>query len=333
MDWFRHNFNLSLTTTDYRQLIAHPEVEAVYCAVPHNLHEQVYVDILRAGKHLFGEKPFGIDQSANRVILEEIGRHPDLFVRCVSQFAFYPGAYRIFQWMSEGRFGRIISAEAGFLHSSDLDPRKPINWKRQIAFNGEYGCMGDLGFHILYLPLRFGWMPRSLRALLSKIVTQRPDKEGNLVPCETWDNAVLACDVNNGGCAFPMLLATKRIAPGNQNTWYIKIEGTEFSAQYSLQNPKQIAYLPYVSGSPQAWHVQDLAHQSAYASITGHIFEFGASDAMLQMIAAFCDELLHGSAMQQPLYCATPDETARSHAIFSAALTSQRQDSVVQLDE
>ena len=41
-------------------------VEAVYCAVPHHLHAEVYVDILRAGRHLLGEKPFGIDLAANK---------------------------------------------------------------------------------------------------------------------------------------------------------------------------------------------------------------------------------------------------------------------------
>ena len=40
-----------------------------YCAVPHHLHAQVYGDVIAAGKHLLGEKPFGIDQAANDAIL------------------------------------------------------------------------------------------------------------------------------------------------------------------------------------------------------------------------------------------------------------------------
>jgi predicted dehydrogenase len=41
------------------------------------------------------------------------------------------------------------------------------------------------------------------------------------------------------------------------------------------------------------------------------------------MWAAFCDEVAHGRAgMQQPLYCATPEEAAQSHAVFTAALES-----------
>ncbi len=329
MEWFKRNVpTLRLATTDYRALLDSPEVDAVYVAVPHNLHEQIYGDVIRAGKALLGEKPFGIDLPANRAILEAIAEHPGVLVRCSSQFPFFPGSYRIAQWMREGRFGQIVDVEAGFWHSSDLNPLKPINWKRRIATNGEYGCMGDLGMHVLHLPLRFGWRISSVRALLAKIVTERPDASGQMVPCETWDNAILACEaVAEGGAdarPFPLVLSTKRIAPGHANTWFLKINGTALSVEYTTQNPKCLRWLPYAPGGEQEWHVIDVPYQSAYRTITGPIFEFGFSDAILQMWAAFCDELVHGTqGMGQPVYCATPEETAVSHRLFTAALQSQ----------
>ncbi len=332
MEWFQDHFDLALVTQDYHELINHPKVDAVYCAVPHHLHAAVYCDIIRSGKHLLAEKPFGIDLAANRAILAVMKEHPQVFVRCSSQFAFYPGAYRIAEMARAGSFGRIIDVEAGFLHSSDLDPNKPINWKRQIATNGEYGCLGDLGMHIFYLPVRFGWKPRTVRAVLSKIVAQRPDKQGNLVACETWDNATLLCEVDRAGERFPMTLTTKRIAPGHSNTWYIRINGTQLSVEFSTQNPKQLRTMPYRAGEAQAWHVQDLPYQTAYPAISGAIFEFGFSDAILQMVAAFCDEMLHGKEMKQPLYCATPQEAEASHVLFTGALESYRQASTVALD-
>jgi predicted dehydrogenase len=299
--------------------------------VPHNQHQEIYTNIIQSGKHLLAEKPFGIDQDANQVILKAIQEHPNQLVRCTSQFPFFPGAYRIAQWIHQQRFGQIIEVEAGFWHSSDLDPNKPINWKRQIATNGEYGCMGDLGMHILHIPLRFGWKPTNVRAFLSKIVKERPNREGILVPCETWDNAVLGCEVSLPDKHFPMFLSTKRIAPGHANTWFIRVIGTECSAEFSTQNPKRFAYLPYTPGGTQEWHVLDMPYQSAYESITGAIFEFGFSDALLQMWAAFCDELVHGSdGMKQPLRCVLPEETAISHQLFSAALESQhRGDTII----
>lgn len=326
LDWITESLpSVRLATQDYRRILEDPAIDAVYIAVQHNLHETFYRDAIRAGKHLMAEKPFGIDLQANTAILKECERSPELLVRCSSEFPFCPGAYRIAQWMREGRFGRIIEVEAGFWHSSDLDPNKPINWKRQVLYNGEYGCMGDLGMHVVHLPYRAGWLPKNVRALLSKIVNERPGPDGKPVPCETWDNAILACEVDLDGATFPMTLSTKRIAPGNANTWFIRVYGTDLSAEFSTKNPKRLAYLPYSPGKIQEWHVVDTPHQSAYPVITGSIFEFGFSDAILQMWAAFCDELVHGrEGMSQPLYCATPEETALSHQLFTAALRSQK---------
>lgn len=323
--WFEQNVpSLRRSTTDYRELLDDREIDGIYCAVPHNLHAQIYIDVIRAGKHLLGEKPFGIDLPANQAILEAIGRHPKVLVRCSSEFPFFPGAYRLGQWIRDGRFGQIIEVEAGFWHSSDLDPRKPINWKRRIEFNGEYGCMGDLGMHVVHMPLRFGWMPKSVRALLSKVIRERPDQNGQMVPCETWDNAILACDVATTDQRFPMILSTKRIAPGHANTWRLRVMGTSLSAEFTTKYPKQLASLPYTPGGEQAWHVVDAPSQSAYETITAKIFEFGFSDSILQMWAAFCDELVNGPNMRQPFRCVTPEETAESHRLFTAALESQR---------
>ena len=72
-------------------------------------------------------------------------------------------------------FGQILEVNSGFLHSSDLDFNKPINWKRMLKFNGEYGCMGDLGMHACHMPFRAGWIPKNVRAILSNVVKERPD--------------------------------------------------------------------------------------------------------------------------------------------------------------
>ncbi len=324
LEWFERNApSVSFTTTDYRDLLSRGDVDAVYCAVPHHLHEPFYTDIIRAGKHLLGEKPFGIDLAANQRINRAIAEHPEVLVRCSSEFPFYPGAQKVVQAIRAGRFGRIIEVEAGFLHSSDLNPDKPINWKRRVAYNGEYGCMGDLGMHVLHIPLRFGWRPENIHAQLSNIVTERPDGKGGMVPCETWDNATIAGDVRSDGYTFPILLHTKRIAPGETNTWFIRVYGTRFSIEFSTKYPKTLRMLEY-DGGFQAWQHLDLGYESAYETLTGNIFEFGFPDAILQMWAAFCDERAHGKdGMKQPFTCVTPEEAAASHEVFTAALASQ----------
>jgi predicted dehydrogenase len=329
--WYTSHFpTIRQTTQDYRALLDNKEVDAVYCAVPHNLHREIYCAVFSAGKHLMGEKPFGIDRADNAAIMACIAEHPDVFVRCSSEFPFYPAVQRIGRMIEAREFGRIIEVNAGFLHSSDLDPSKPLNWKRMVAVNGEYGCMGDLGMHVCHVPFRAGWIPRNVRAILSDIVPQRPDGRGGVAPCETWDNATLLCEVPHpdSGYVFPMTLKTQRIAPGEKDTWHLEILGTKSSARFSTKNPKRLEVLNYTGGE-QIWGQIDMGYDTAFKSITGGIFEFGFPDAILQMWAAFLYEREHGSRPSLFAGCATPDEAALSHRLFTAALQSHKNSATV----
>jgi predicted dehydrogenase len=328
--WYERLTPAPRLVSDYRELLAVDAVDAVYCAVPHNLHEEIYTAVLAARKPLLGEKPFGIDLAANETINRAIP--PGVLVRCSSELPFYPGGQEVFRWITERRYGRVLEVRSQFLHSSDLDPAKPINWKRIAAFNGEYGCMGDLGMHALHLPLRAGWLPRNVRAILSDVVRERPGADGARVVCDTWDNAVLLCEAEDDGRPFPLRIETKRIAPGETNTWTIEVDGTAGSIAYTTKLPKTLRLMTYEAGSTQEWRVRDLGSQSAYPTITGAIFEFGFPDAILQMWAAFLDELAHGrDGMRQPFHCVTPEEAAATHRLFTAALESQREGSVAEV--
>lgn len=321
--WFGKNVpTAAQLTTDYREVLANPDVDAVYAAVPHHLHREVYVETLRSGKHLLGEKPFGMNLDDNAAILAEAAARPRLVVRCVSQWAYFPGALRIMKYAAEKRFGRILEVEAEYLHSSDLNPDKPINWKRQVQFCGRYGCMGDLGMHILFIPIRAGWVPSNVRAILSKIREKRMDAKRNWVPCDTWDNATLLCEVPAPEGAFPMTLRFHRIAPGELNSWNVKIIGEKFSAKFSLKYPRTLETTFYEPGAPQVWAREDLGYESAYKTIAGAIFEFGYADAFQQMLAAYCEQVAKGPDAELPFGCVRPEETRIQHAILTAALES-----------
>ncbi len=324
-NWYIDNFpGLVIKTDDYKTLLNSDLIDAIYCAVPHNLHEQFYIDIINSGIHLLGEKPFGIDQLANKNILDAIKENPEVIVCCSSEFPYFPACQQLIKWLKAGKYGRIIEVKTGFHHSSDVDLSKPINWKRMVAINGEYGCMGDLGMHTLHIPFRMGWKLISVFADLQKVVKTRPDGKGNTVPCETWDNAVLSCKVKDPetGEEFSMVVETKRMAPGSTNNWFIEVYGTEGSAKFSTHNPKAFDFLTSY-GKEQGWTRIDTGSQSAIPSITGGIFEFGFSDAFQQMIGAFIHEL-NGKGSLHPFRNVTPEETAWSHELFTAALESHK---------
>lgn len=327
--WYRDNVPVAQLTQDYRELLANPDVDAVYIAVPHHLHAELYCAAIRAGKHLMGEKPFGIDSAANQEILRCAAEHPKVLVRCSSESPFFPAMQRLCDLIESGSFGRIIEVNTGFLHSSDLDPNKPINWKRMVEYNGEYGCMGDLGMHACHVPLRAGWQPRNVRAILSKIVPQRPDGNGGMAPCKTWDNATLLCSATApGGDTFPLSIKTHRIAPGQKNTWFTEVLGTRASARWSSANPNVLELMEF-DGKEQSFRAVQTGYTPAFQTITGGIFEFGFTDSILQMWAAFVYELATGKPLKRFAGCVTPEETHLTHRLFTAALQSQAQEAVV----
>lgn len=325
LNWFRQVPSVRLFTTDHHELLSSKEVDAVYVAVPHHLHESIYLDAIRSGKDLLAEKPFGIDlAAARRIRAEAVAR--GRFVRISSEFPFLPGVQRVYQFATSGTLGRILEVKTGFLHSSDLDPSKPINWKRQAKYCGEIGVMGDLGMHVAHLPLRLGWKPSSLYAHLQKVYASRPDGKGGTAACDTWDNAILHCTTDIGGHPTPLTLEMKRMAPTETNTWYIEILGTERGARYSTKEPKTLWI--FRRGKEQWWEKTDLGFSTPFRTITGGIFEPGFPDILLQMWAAFLAE--RAGLLEGRFGCATPDEAIISHELWAAALTSHQHQQVIQ---
>jgi predicted dehydrogenase len=324
--WFERIDSVTLLTRDYRELLASSEVDVVYVAVPHHLHESIYIDVLRAGKDLLAEKPFGMDLGSARRILaavQETGR----FVRCSSEMPFFPGGQRALAMAQSGKLGRVLEVVSGFHHSSDLDASKPANWKRVSAMCGEGGVLNDLGMHACHIPLRLGWRPSRLFAQLQKGFSQRPDGKGNMVPCDTWDNALLHTWIVVGGVDVPMRLEMKRLAPGETNSWFIEILGTEGGVRFSTADPKALHV--FEGGKEQWWKRTDLGFSTPFKTVTGGIFEVGFADVIQQMWAAFLMEregLLDGR-----FGCATPEEAVASHEVFAAALQSHLHGTVVTL--
>ena len=331
LKWYNRVPTIELLTTDYHALLA-SDVEVVYVAVPHNLHQQIYLDVLAAGKDLLAEKPFGIDADAANAIYtaaEASGQ----FVRCSSEFPFLPGVQRVIQEVKSGKLGTLLEIKSGFHHSSDLDPTKAINWKRQVKFCGQIGVMGDLGMHAAHVPFRLGWYPDTVYAQLQKIYTERPDGKGGMAPCDTWDNAVLHTAVTIDGRSVPMTLETKRMAPTETNTWFLEVLGTEGGVRFSTKEPKTL-YV-YKREKEQYWQKTDLGFATPYPTITGGIFEVGFPDCFMQMLAGYFEErhlVKNGLPASGRFTCATPAEAVASHKLFAAALQSSEQGAVVGLE-
>ena len=147
-----------------------------YIAVRHDLHQQLYVDTIQAGKSLPAGKPFGIDGSAAARIALAAAANPSS-ARVRQRVSVFPGR----AWPSTMRSGAGSGSSrlaAPSCTPVDLDVGKPINWKRQARYCGEAGVM------------KRSWAARMARAVaarlgagtdlgvLQDIVTERPTPNG-----------------------------------------------------------------------------------------------------------------------------------------------------------
>lgn len=322
LEWFGQVPTIETLTDSWQQLVEDDSLDVLYIAVPHNLHEEIYTAAARAGRDFLAEKPFGFDLTAAERIQQEIDESGS-FVRVSSEMPFFPGALRAYEAARSGGLGELIEVRSAFLHSSDIDRDKPINWKRRAETCGEIGVMGDLGMHVAHVPLRLGYQPSSIYALLDDLVLERRATAGSMdmVRCDTWDNAVITMRGRHGDSprAFPMFWETKRIAPGNMNTWIFEAVGMDGGVRFSTRTP---AYFERFrrDGSEQVWEQVQPGNISAWPMVSGGIFEFGFADALLQMWASFLAE--RAGALGDRFGTATVAEAVASHRVFDAALRS-----------
>jgi predicted dehydrogenase len=116
-----------------------------------------------------------------------------------------------------------------------------------------------------------------------------------------------------------MLWETRRIAPGQMNTWWLEVLGMDGGVRFSTRTPTVLERFTVRDGE-QVWEQVQPGNVSVWPTYSGAIFEFGFADALLQMWAAYLAE--RAGALDGRFGCATPREVLASHEVFDAALRS-----------
>ncbi|GGE99906.1 Gfo/Idh/MocA family protein [Mycetocola zhadangensis] len=138
---FAEKFGIPNVHGSYEDLVADPEVDAVYIATPHPFHAEQALLALNAGKHVLVEKPFTLNQREAEAVVaraNELG----LVVLEAMWTRFLPHMARIREILASGVLGEVRSLIAD--HTQDLpdDPSHRIN---DLALGG--GALLDLGIY------------------------------------------------------------------------------------------------------------------------------------------------------------------------------------------
>jgi myo-inositol 2-dehydrogenase/D-chiro-inositol 1-dehydrogenase len=104
--WARDVLGVPAVYDDYGRLLRHPGLDAVFLVTPTSLHAPQIVEALRAGKHVFCEKPLALDLADCLRVQEEAARHRGLVVMIGFVRRFDPSYRNAWDQVQAGRIGR-----------------------------------------------------------------------------------------------------------------------------------------------------------------------------------------------------------------------------------
>ncbi|MCI8524554.1 MAG: Gfo/Idh/MocA family oxidoreductase [Oscillospiraceae bacterium] len=136
---FQREFGFARAYGSYDELLADPEVEAVYIPLPNQLHYEWTLKALRAGKHVLCEKPL-VPTAAQAEVLLAVARERGVVLMEAFAYLHSPFVAAVKAELDRGAIGEILYMESAFV-TSDYDAAN-IRMRRETLGGSTYdlGC-------------------------------------------------------------------------------------------------------------------------------------------------------------------------------------------------
>ena len=141
----------------YGELIADPDIDAVYIASPHPFHAEQAISCLQAGKAVLCEKPMAISAAQVQRMIDAAKQNGVLLMEAL-WIRFLPMMQYVQEAIAEGLIGRPLLADAQFFYPFAYDPKG-----RQYDPALAGGALLDLGIYSLsFACMALGWNPETV---------------------------------------------------------------------------------------------------------------------------------------------------------------------------
>ena len=145
----------------YEELVADPDIDAIYNPLPNHLHVPWSIKALEAGKHVLCEKPISMTTAEAQTLADAGKAHPHLKLTEAFMYRYHPQWQRARQLVAQGKIGELRTVQTLFAYFLE-DP----NNIRNIADVGG-GAMMDIGCYAISVPrFIFGAEPRRVSAIV-----------------------------------------------------------------------------------------------------------------------------------------------------------------------
>ncbi len=227
----------AFASTDPDELISNNSIDIIHICTPNAYHKETVMKALKAGKHVYCEKPLTISYADAQDILAVLDNHSDVVTQMTFHNRFFPAVIRAKQLISEGRLGRILSFHAAYLHSGSVDPNKPISWKQDSALGG--GVLFDMGSHVLDLIYYLIGEYHSILASNTILYPSRPARDGNMVDITVEDQSLMIVKMQNQSSG---ILEISKIATGTNDELKFEIYGDKGAVKFNLMDPNYLDF-------------------------------------------------------------------------------------------
>ena len=241
------DFGFARWTTDWREIIADPQVDIVDITTPNHLHAEMAIAAAEAGKHIYCEKPLALTSAEAAKIVEAVEKAG---VISIVGFNYFKNPAQAFarQLIAEGELGEITLFRGVFDQDFLADPDAPFSWRLDRKLAGT-GALGDLGSHTIGLAHFLVGDIVEVCGATSTVIKERPvpaggsgyaAKAGREAPRREVENEdITECLVrfDNGVIGT---IGASRIGMGRKLGLGYEIQGTKGSLFYTQERMNEL---------------------------------------------------------------------------------------------
>ncbi len=242
-------------TTDWRDVIGHPDVDAVSITAPNDLHLEVALAAAAAGKHLWIEKPVGRFPHETAEIAAAV-ESAGLMSMVGFNYRHAPAVRHARHLVETGVLGSIDHFRSQWVAAYAADPRGALSWRFRRDKAG-LGILGDLGSHAVDLAQFLLGPIESVTAHTATIVAERPlparegthfdvVEGGELVPVENEDVVWSLVRFTRGVVGT---IEASRVAVGPQARYAFEVHGSKGAVAWDFERLNELwVFLPLENG-------------------------------------------------------------------------------------
>jgi predicted dehydrogenase len=259
---------ISRTHSDYRDVVADPDIDAIVIATPNYVHAPIALAAVAAGKHVLCEKPLGM----NHAETEEMARaaaHAGVVHMTAFTYRFVPAMRWLRRLVEDGTLGAPYHVRIRRLQDWG---EQALGWRQERALAGS-GELGDMLAHrIDYVHFLLGSFTR-LVAHTKQCLPTRTRSDGTRQRSDVEDWVAVIGELAGGVTAVleSTKMATGR-GTGGRGEDFVEINGSGGTLIYRLERPHELligrpggtlesrpvpADLLTVAGSPRDPHEGD----------------------------------------------------------------------------